>query len=488
MLVLLSFGLVLLATILLVVGLLNDDGIQLIYFSIAASATAAVVLYLAFRRARPQDDVRTDAPEPLPDDLEPRPDDSTVVVPATAAPAAPTPVAAVPPAAAVSEPEPEAEPEPAGASMSDSTDDAWADDTDWEVDDLQFPIADYDELSVAEIMPLLPQLYSDELDVVYEREQNGKNRATILARLEKLKETGTEADAEEAQAAGDDATEIVEAPEAPPVPAPMPAPPTVSLLDDEDEEAGAFFPIADYDDLSVSQIVPLLPQLELDELEDVKAREQAGANRTTLIAEIDRYLSGELEAFSWTDSDEEPAEEAPTAVPASAPAPASPAGVDTAPLAGYDSMTVADIRPRLGDLSTAELEQLLDYETARDNRKTIVADITRRLEDGDAEPAAPPAAKATKRAAKASKRATKATKATKSTKKASKKAAKKAAGATKKQAATRFPIANYDELTVADIRPRLTKLSDAQLELVREREVTGAGRKTILNDIDSRLG
>lgn len=481
MLVLLSFGLVLLATILLVVGLLNDDGIQLIYFSIAASATAAVVLYLAFRRARPQDDVRTDAPEPLPDDLEPRADDSTVVIPAAAAPAAPTPAApapAVPPAAAVSEPEPEPEP----AMAADRADDAWADDADWEVDDLQFPIADYDELSVAEIMPLLPQLYSDELDIVYEREQTGKNRATILARLEKLKETGTEADAEEAEAASDDATEVVEAPAPPPVRAPMPAPPTVSLLDDEDEDAGVFFPIADYDDLSVSQIVPLLPQLELDELEDVKAREQAGANRTTLIAEIDRYLSGELEAFSWSETDDEPAAAVP-ATPPAAPAPVSGAGGDSAPIAGYDSMTVADIRPRLSDLSAAELEQLLDYETARDNRKTIVADITRRLEGGDDEPAAPPARKATKRAAKASKRATKAAKVAKSTKKASKKATK----AAKKKAAPRFPIANYDELTVADIRPRLTKLSEAQLELVRERELTGAGRKTILNDIDSRL-
>lgn len=485
MLVLLSFGLVLLATILLVVGLLNDDGIQLIYFSIAASATAAVVLYLAFRRARPQDDVRTDAPEPLPDDLEPRSDDSTVVIPAAAAPAAPAPVPpapapAVPPAAAVSDPEPE----PA-VSTTGSTDDAWADDADWEVDDLQFPIADYDELSVAEIMPLLPQLYSDELDIVYEREQTGKNRATILARLEKLKETGTEADAEEAQAAGDAAAE---APTPPPVPAPMPAPPTVSLLDDEDEDAGAFFPIADYDDLSVSQIVPLLPQLELDELEDVKARERAGANRITLIAEIDRYLSGELEAFSWSDTDEEPAAEAPAATAAPAPsAPASAAAADTAPITGYDTMTVADIRPRLGDLSATELAQLLDYETARDNRKTIVAEITRRLEGGDEEPAAPPARKATKRAAKASKRATKATKATRSAPRSTKKASKKAAKATKKRAAVRFPIANYDELTVADIRPRLTKLSDAQLELVRERELTGAGRKTILNDIDSRL-
>ena len=52
--------------------------------------------------------------------------------------------------------------------------------------DVEFPIADYDDLTVAEIMPLLPQLYSDELGVVAERERNGKNRSSILARLDEL--------------------------------------------------------------------------------------------------------------------------------------------------------------------------------------------------------------------------------------------------------------------------------------------------------------
>ena len=70
MLVLVSFGLVLLATILLVVGLLNDDGLTLIYLSIGASITAAIVLYLAFRRARPTAEPAV-APRPLASDAEP---------------------------------------------------------------------------------------------------------------------------------------------------------------------------------------------------------------------------------------------------------------------------------------------------------------------------------------------------------------------------------------------------------------------------------
>ena len=458
MLVLVSFGLVLLATILLVVGLLNDDGLTLIYLSIGASATAAIVLYLAFRMARPKDEASAEAPEPLEgEDLSAVVADTTTASPDVMAetPAAPTappppPPTAPVPAASV----PDAEPAtPAG-------EDQWADDADWEVDDdLDFPIADYDDLSVAEIMPLLPQLYSDELDVVYEREQSGKNRSTILARLEKLKETGTEADAAEAGVeapvtdieVADDPTQTVVAP------APAPAPSSISLLDDDDD--AAFFPIADYDDLSVSQIVPLLPQLEADELEDVRAREQAGANRKTLLTEIDRHLSGDTDGAAWSGDDE-------------------PSDRDTLPIAGYDELNVADIRPQLGGLSPSELAQVLEYEQARDNRKTIVSDITSRLESTPEATPAPAKRSASKKSAPR-KAAAKKT--------AAKKAAKSARKATKKAAAARFPIANYDELNVSDIRPRLTKLSDAQLRQVREREASGAGRKTILNDIDSRL-
>ena len=390
MLVLVSFGLVLLATILLVVGLLNDDGLTLIYLSIAASAAAAVVLYVAFRKAKPQ--TASDsaaAPAPLADDIAPMPVDETAAVPVVEDEAAPT------------APAPTPEPESAPAAPSVDADEDWMADADWEDDGVvDFPIADYDDLTVAEIMPLLPQLYSDEIDDVIAREQSGKNRSTIIQRLEELKQTGTEADAAEAAAE----TEVAD--DAPaPAPTPAPAPAATSLLDDDEDDA-YFFPIADYDALSVSQITPLLPQLEGDELEEVRAREVSGAGRKTILNEIDRLLGG-----------------APAPAPAAAPAKKSPA--------------------------------------KKAARKA-------------------PAKKATKKAATA-KKATK-KKATK------KKSATKARKAAKKKAAPRFPIANYDELTVADIRPRLTDLSDRQLEQVRERELSGAGRKTILKDIDNRLG
>ncbi len=512
MLVLVSFGFVLLATILLVVGLLTDDGLTLIYFSIAASFTAAVVLFAAFRLARPKKEPEATAPSPLADDL------AQITAPAEPAPAA-APATAVQPA--VSEPEPAPVATPAPAADEDWTHDAdWADEADF---DVEFPIADYDDLGVDEIMPLLPQLYSDELEVVAERERAGKNRASILSRLQELAATGTEADALEAMATDEAASPAVTAAvTTPAATAPPSMVPPVSFADDGDDELP--FPIADYDELTVAQIVPLLAQLEDDELEDVKAHEAAGQARKSLITEIDRQL-GLLETVEddtdWEvdNTSTEPAA-ATQAPPTQAPptqAPPTEAASPVLAISGYDGLTVAQIRPLLADLDDGELRAVLEHEAARDNRRTIINEIERRLAGGR-EPAAPlaapvvsqPATKASARTTKTtskkapsrkapsrkapSKRATAtkatATKAT-SKKATSKKAASKRASAKratkKKAAAPRFPISNYDGLTVAEIRPRLTTLSPAQLRQVREREASGAGRKTILNDIDGKL-
>ena len=64
--------------------------------------------------------------------------------------------------------------------------DTWsADDAgeDWG-DEILFPIEDYDELRVAEILPLLVQLEADELQEVRDREVAGKARGTILDRID----------------------------------------------------------------------------------------------------------------------------------------------------------------------------------------------------------------------------------------------------------------------------------------------------------------
>ena len=73
MLVLLSFVLVLVATVLLVLGLLVSDGLTLIYISIGMSALAAVLLVVAVRMSKP---TATSAAAPSP--LEPEPVDDLV--------------------------------------------------------------------------------------------------------------------------------------------------------------------------------------------------------------------------------------------------------------------------------------------------------------------------------------------------------------------------------------------------------------------------
>ena len=55
MLVLLSFGVLLVATVLLILGLLAGAGLALVYVSIVLSALSAVILFVAVRVAKPND-------------------------------------------------------------------------------------------------------------------------------------------------------------------------------------------------------------------------------------------------------------------------------------------------------------------------------------------------------------------------------------------------------------------------------------------------
>jgi hypothetical protein len=59
------------------------------------------------------------------------------------------------------------------------------------------------------------------------------------------------------------------------------------------------FPIEDYDQLLVSEIVPLLPELDLEELDQVRAREEDGKARASILRRIDA-LAGELEGGGAT--------------------------------------------------------------------------------------------------------------------------------------------------------------------------------------------
>ena len=77
-----------------------------------------------------------------------------------------------------------------------------------EFDDEPFPIEDYDDLRVGEVLPLLPQLYADELDLVAARERAGADRAAVLDRIAELLE-------------GDEPTMAVDVLDDGPAPAPV---------------------------------------------------------------------------------------------------------------------------------------------------------------------------------------------------------------------------------------------------------------------------
>ena len=246
--VLVSFLLVLAAAVTLVIGLLNS-GLGLIYVSIACSVAAGIVLALAVVRSRPE---RAAAPAAGTERLRALEDEEAPAV--TVVPSRGRRRGA--------EPEPQEEEEVAAGSDGEGV----------------FPIADYDDLKVGEIVSLLPELDEDELDMVRDREEAGKNRSTILTRVEALSGAAPAAASRGGDWGswdrGDD-----EEPE-----------------EDEDlfvaDEEG-IFPIADYDDLKAAEVVSLLPELDDDELEQVRDREERTGGRATVLNRIDQLLGVE---------------------------------------------------------------------------------------------------------------------------------------------------------------------------------------------------
>jgi hypothetical protein len=168
-----------------------------------------------------------------------------------------------------------------------------------------FPIEDYDELRVADILRLLVELDPDELEEVREREAIGKARATVLTRVREL------SDALDAVSGAARVPERAKAPPAKPAPAkrapakpvragPMPArarpAPAKTAGTGTRQLAAAPFPITDYERLRAPEIVARLPELDDDELEAVAARELPGARRTTILSRLEKLLGRPLQA------------------------------------------------------------------------------------------------------------------------------------------------------------------------------------------------
>jgi len=248
-LLLVTIGLVLVGAVSLVIGFATNE-LPWIYLSIVCSIVAAGVLVLFSRMSRQAPAATADGPAPLAETGEPTL--ATAAVDVGAEPA--TAPVVVPEAAA------------AGGDV--------------------FPIEGYDKLRVNEIQPRLAELGIDELEAVREREVAGKNRASVISRIDDLIAQQEAEPAVEAAAAGAGVAGAGAELAAAEVGASTGAG-AGDELDNIDDL------IEDYDKLSVNQILPLLGELDEDELEDVAAYEEDHKNRAAILDRIDALLEGE---------------------------------------------------------------------------------------------------------------------------------------------------------------------------------------------------
>jgi len=345
-LVLVSFVLVLAAAVTLVVGLLQS-GLTLIYLSIACSVLAGVVLAVAVLRGRPEPKAAPiGRPYQAPASAPPPPVPASVGAPA---PAETTTSWSPPPAAPPSPP-----PQP--------------------TDDMATKAAG----------------------------------TALLGRLR-----GRRTTAEETPAAA-----VAPEPQADPYPSAQPEPMTTEMPV-VSADTGGDFPIADYDQLRATDLLRRLGSLDRNELEAVREREAADKNRFTIMSRIDTLLAGmadepepawEATDEGWDDEDQDEVVvvEAETALIEVGPADevfdeelegeygeeedlevltageieddevdelVSPAA--DFPVAGYDSLTVGQILPRLSELDAEQLAQVRAREQESRARATILDRIDR---------------------------------------------------------------------------------------------------------------
>ena len=343
---LVSFLLVIVATIFLLSGLFLTKDLALIFISIACSAVAGIVLVVAVMKSRPRQGA---VPA----------DDGANLTPAASAVTAGEAVAA--------------ERRPAAPRAADGR---------------EFPIPEYDKLEVVEVLPLLGDLEPAELEMVRQREASGRAHPWILARVDALLEAEADADtSEHAWGPGpigtagqqgrliDDEDEIAEVE---PDDADWASPRDRDwAASDFELDSGADyddlsvsrrmeFPIDRYDDLRVTEILPLLATLDADDLKMVREEEAGGKARASILSRIDGLLAREVGAAR-------PAGAAPAKQPAAkAPSRGAAAGL---PIEGYDNLTVPQIQARLVGLTAAELRQVRTYEKRRKNRAGVLSRI-----------------------------------------------------------------------------------------------------------------
>ena len=277
-LLLVTIGLVVIGAVSLVIGFVSNS-LGPIYISIACSVIAGIVLVVFSRMARRQESTSSaaapaptrsgswtpsapassPAPTPAPSWEPSPPPRPSPPPPRTPEPPAPAPEPA---------PTPRARPEPAFTRTITAPPE----------EDEDFPIAGYNRLRASQILEELEGLTLDELDMVREREERGKNRATIIRRVD-LRIDQLEA---EESAAAADAELAAEPPMVDDEPVPLEED-MVSAPQAADDD----FPIPGYDDRSVDEIIAVLDDLDDDELDMVAEREERGRNRAEILNYID---------------------------------------------------------------------------------------------------------------------------------------------------------------------------------------------------------
>ncbi|MDQ3943972.1 MAG: hypothetical protein M3357_02210, partial [Actinomycetota bacterium] len=234
-----------------------------------------------------------------------------------------------------------------------------------------FPIPDYDSLEVVQVLPLLGDLGPTELEMVRQREASGRAHPWVLARVDALLET----EAGEWASAEEEEEEVAEGwTEPQPEWAgggaewsasdfPLEAGRDVGF---DEIEVMRDFPIDRYDQLRANEILPLLSELDSEDLKMVREEEAAGKARTSVLSRIDVLL----------------AREGPSGVPASraakaaAPASKGPSRAARAlPIANYDSLTVAQITAQIPSLSVDELKAVRAYEKRHKARAGVLQRI-----------------------------------------------------------------------------------------------------------------
>ena len=288
MLLLVTIGLVLVGAVSLVIGFVSNS-LGPIYLSIACSVIAGIVLVVFSRMSRRQE-ATTASPASTPEAARASWAPSSA---STTAGKAPVPEPSSAPARVTAPPAPPPTPAPSyrpeprrTTTMSDAADATLDEPVPAPLgDDFDFPIEGYDNLRASQILERLGDLDLDELDMVREREEQGKNRATIIRRVDTLideLEAGEDAVAAPV-AAGRAAFEAPAAEPAEPEPMAMGAVPSSPAGTGSDGD----FPIEGYDELSVDEIISMLDDLDDDELDMVAEREEQGFNRVEILDYID---------------------------------------------------------------------------------------------------------------------------------------------------------------------------------------------------------